>query len=95
MIETRGLAREAIDSSCCTMKVLPPPLLAMMSTLASLNDGSNGENGISWRYGVSSRNSGDLRRALPWSFDRKKVGRIGRQHVLLALVAVCHSRQAS
>src|SRR5215467_4180384 len=60
MIETKGLAREAMDSNCCTMKVLPPPLFAMIRTFASLSDGSNGENGMSCLYGVFSKNSGDL-----------------------------------
>ena len=49
MIEISGLSRAAISRNCCTMNVLPPPLFAITSMLASLKPGSNNENGMSWR----------------------------------------------
>ena len=59
-IEMSGLRRAIIVRNICTMNVLPPPDFAVISTLASLRPGSNGENGTSCRYGVSSRISGEF-----------------------------------
>ncbi len=49
MMEICGLARAIMSRKSCAMKVLPPPLFAMMSMFASPMLASKSEKGTSCR----------------------------------------------